>query len=116
MMNLKGKMVRFTNMFIMAFLPFFGFDSLFNGISIFEGYLMPNRSLSRESNGAIWPLTGGDDRVYSFPKSISLKENVIAPFKFELAYYDVAVQHVIHIHHEDSPLSVALSVTISQIH
>ena len=34
--------------------------------------------------------------VYTFPKGISPKVNVIAWLEFELAYYDVKVQHVNH--------------------
>ena len=34
--------------------------------------------------------------VYIFPKDISLKENVKARLEFELAYYDIAVQHISH--------------------
>ena len=33
---------------------------------------------------------------YIFPKEISSKVNIIAWLEFELAYYDVVVQHVNH--------------------
>ena len=38
----------------------------------------------------------GDKRVHSFPKSISLKVNIIARFGFELAYFDTVFQHLRH--------------------
>ena len=34
-----------------------------------------------------------DKRGHTFPKSISVKVNVIARLKFELTYYNVAVRH-----------------------
>ena len=34
--------------------------------------------------------------VFTFPKGISPKVNVIARLEFELAYYDVVVQYVSH--------------------
>ena len=37
-----------------------------------------------------------DGGVHTFPKGISPKVNVIVQLEFELAYYDVAVQHVSH--------------------
>ena len=33
---------------------------------------------------------------HTFPKGISLKVNVLARVKFEIAYYNVAVRQVIH--------------------
>ena len=35
-------------------------------------------------------------KIHTFPKGISPKVNVIALLEFELAYYDVAVQHISH--------------------
>ena len=35
-------------------------------------------------------------KIYTFPKDISPKMNVIAWLEFELADYDVAVQHISH--------------------
>ena len=40
--------------------------------------------------------SGWDKEVLTFPKVISAKVNVIARLEFELAYYDVALQHVCH--------------------
>ena len=37
-----------------------------------------------------------DKGVHAFPKSISLKVNIIVQLGFELAYYDVEVQDVSH--------------------
>ena len=34
----------------------------------------------------------GDNRVYTFPKSISLKVNTIVQLEFELTYYNVTIQ------------------------
>ena len=69
----------------------------FNDISATMGYLKPKVILVE---GQYWYcLTnscGEDKRVHAFPKSISLKLNVIAWLKFEVIYYDVAVQHVSH--------------------
>ena len=36
------------------------------------------------------------NEVLTFPKGISLKTNIKAWLVFELAYYDVAIQHVNH--------------------
>ena len=46
----------------------------------------------------------GDKGVHTFPKSISLKVNVIVRLEFELAYYNVADQHVNHYTKSTSPL------------
>ena len=35
-----------------------------------------------------------DKGVYTFPKRISLKVNVIARFKFRLVYFEVTVQYI----------------------
>ena len=49
-----------------------------------------------------------DKKVYAFPESISLKVNLIARLEFELAYYDVVVQHVNHNTTETLPLGMGL--------
>ena len=36
----------------------------------------------------------GDKGIHTFPKGISLKVKVIALLEFELAYHDVAVEHI----------------------
>ena len=51
------------------------------------GYLIPKPSL--------YCLTHWDKGVQTFPKVISLIENVISWQEFELPYYDVTVQHII---------------------
>ena len=38
----------------------------------------------------------GDNKTHTFPKSISLKLNVLVWLEFELAYYDIAFQQVNH--------------------
>ena len=41
-------------------------------------------------------LEVGDEGVHTIPKDISSKVNIIARPEFELAYYDVTIQHVSH--------------------
>ena len=43
-------------------------------------------------------------RVHTFPKGIKMKVNVIMRLELELAYYDVAVQHVNHYTKETTPV------------
>ena len=38
----------------------------------------------------------GDKGLHTFPKSISLKLNVVARLEFELAYFEAVVQHCSH--------------------
>ena len=64
-----------------------GLVSLFNGISTFVGYLMPN--LFYENS---WV----DKGVHTFPKGICPKGNIIARLEYELAYYDSAVHRFNH--------------------
>ena len=71
----------------------FGLFSLFNGISTFVSYLMPSQSLSKNSSGGIQPGGEGNKRDNFFHKGISPKVKVIVRLAFEIAYYDVAVQH-----------------------
>ena len=66
--------------------------SLFNGISTFLGYLMPNQSSKKNYLTHRWE----DKGVHTFPKGICLKVNIIVWLEFELAYYDSAVQHFNH--------------------
>ena len=54
----------------------------------------------------------GDKVVHTFPKSISLKENVIEWLEFELTQYDVAVQHYSHYTME-FPLNLNVIVHLS---
>ena len=49
-------------------------DDVFNGISTFRGYLMPNPSLEKKSSGAMQPLA---IRISEF-KSLLNRANVIA--------------------------------------
>ena len=53
-------------------------------------------SLKKGSWDSIQPIAGEDKEVYTFPKGLSPKVNMIAPLEFELAYHDIAVQHVSH--------------------
>ena len=57
-----------------------------------------NHYTTRTSN-LIW----GYKRVYTHPKGICSKVNVIALLDFELAYYDVTVQHISHYATESLP-------------
>ena len=70
--------------------------SLLNAISIFVGYLMPKPFFWKKSCGTIKPIArgGADKEVYTFPRGICLKVNVIALMKFELDYSDIPDQHV----------------------
>ena len=73
-----------------------GLVSLFNGISTFVGYLMPNLFSKKNSSGTIQPIAGKEKGVHTFPKGICPKVNVIARLEYELAYYDSAVHHFNH--------------------
>ena len=62
------------------------------------GYLMPKQLWYYLTDS--W---GEDKGVYIFPKGISPKENIIAWLGFELAYYNVIVQHISHCATETTP-------------
>ena len=65
---------------------------LFNGISTFVVYLMPNPFSEKNINSISNPSLGRADMgVLILPKNICLKVNVIARLEFDLAYYDVIV-------------------------
>ena len=73
-----------------------------NSISTFMGYLMPKPSLLKNSCGTIWHIAREVDKgFYYFPKGISLKVNVKVLWDFELAYYEVVVQHISPLCHDD---------------
>ena len=65
-------------------------------------HLMPKASFQKNSSEAIktrnWRVKG----IHTFPKGISPKVNVIAWVEFELVYFKVADQHVIHYTNGDS--------------
>ena len=67
---------------------------LFNGISTFLSYLMPNPSLLKNSSGSISSTVGRDKEVHAFPKGTSSNVNILAWFKFKLVYYDVVASCV----------------------
>ena len=71
-----------------ASIYWFDMASLFNDISTFVGYLMANLFSKKNS----WE----DKGVYTFPKSICPKVNVIARLEYKLAYYDSAVHRFNH--------------------
>ena len=56
-------------------------------------------------------IIAGDKGVYAFPKSINPKVNVIAWLEFELAYYDVTVQHFNH-YTTGNPLDITIIITV----
>ena len=57
---------------------------------------MPKPSLQKNISGTIHPIArDGDKGVHIFLNGISLKVNVIARLKFELAYYKVTAHHVV---------------------
>ena len=59
---------------------------------------MPKPSLYKDFSGTIKPIVGwGTDKsVPTFLKCINLKVNIIVWLEFEMAYYDVTVQHISH--------------------
>ena len=65
---------------------------MFNGISIFVGYLMSKLSLWN-SSGTVLPIAelNSTTTVPTFLKGISAKVNVIVWLELEPAYYYVAV-------------------------
>ena len=69
---------------------------VFNGISTIMSYLMPNPHMEKYSNDGNSTYTREEKGIHTFPRSICLKVNVIERLKFELVFYDDAVQHVNH--------------------
>ena len=68
--------------------------TLFNGISIFVGYLMPNLFLLKNTGVIFNPeLVGWNKGFLAFPESISSKVDVMVLLEVELTYYDVGVLH-----------------------
>ena len=58
---------------------------------------MPKPSLWKDNRDTIKPkIGGGDKRIQTFPKSISLKGDIIARLVFELADFEAIVLHVNH--------------------
>ena len=73
------------------FVVWFGLVSLFNGISTFVGYLVPEEQLWYYLTRS-WE----DKEVHTFLESICPKRNVIARLEYELAYYNSAVHRFNH--------------------
>ena len=68
---------------------------------------MPNPSLLKDSSGTFQPILKGIS-VHAFVNSISPKVNAIVRLESELAYYDVAIQHLSHnTRKTPSPLEIA---------
>ena len=72
-----------------------GLVSLFNVISTFVEYLTPKLSLQNNICGAIQAIAGRK-RGSHLPEGICPKVKRIAQIEFELANYEVTVQHVGH--------------------
>ena len=64
---------------------------LVNGISTSIGYFN-TKAIYGDKQWYYLTYSWRDKKVYTFPKSISSKANVIASLEFERAYYHVAVQ------------------------
>ena len=71
----------------------FGF---FDGISTLVGYSMRNSSFWKKKSHYHFAHSWEDNKVYSFPKGICPKVNVIALLRFELVYYDSVVHRFNH--------------------
>ena len=61
---------------------------MFNGISIFMGYLKLKPFLQKNSSDLI---KGAYKGVYTFTEGISSKVSIIVQVEFKLAYFGVAV-------------------------
>ena len=57
------------------------------------GYLMLKPWLLMNNFVNMWLIAGGDKAFHTSPKDISPIVNVIARLGFELAFFDVVVQH-----------------------
>ena len=67
-------------------------------------YLVPKQSLKKNSCGTIQLIAGEIVSLHNFPNCICLKVNIIARLEFELAYCDIAIQHVSHYATETLPI------------
>ena len=70
----------------------FGLVSLFNGISTFMDCFI----LVEEQWWYYSTYSWGNKRIYTFPKGISPRVDIIVWLEFELAYKDVRVLHISH--------------------
>ena len=74
-----------------------GLVSLFNEVSKFVGYFMPNHPFKRTVMVLFkWYFlthNWANKVFHTFPKNVSLKVNVIVQPEFEIAYLEVAVQY-----------------------
>ena len=78
-------------------LVWFSLVSLFNGISIIVGELMPKPYLQKKTSSTTKSIDrGGYWEDHVFPKGINLKVNAVARLEFELSYYDTTISHVSH--------------------
>ena len=84
---------------------FIGLVSLFNGISTFMGYLQLFYFTISEEKQQWYFLTHSwkDKGFHNIPKGIRPKVNIIAQLEFELAYYDVTMQHISYYKIETTP-------------
>ena len=65
----------------------------FNWISTFVVYLTPKLSLKKKNQWYYLIHSWGDKWIYTFLKNISSKVISMVRLEFELASYDIAVQH-----------------------
>ena len=73
----------------------FSVSRFFNGISIFVGYLMPNPSVIKKKKKTVVVLfcRCWDNQIYTYPKGMSPKANIIGQLKIEFGYHDIAFQN-----------------------
>ena len=91
----KQKHTNKKNFWFCSFLErrWFGFVSLYNGISIFLGCLMSTPFFWKNSSGNNQPIAGwGYKGVHTFHKSIIQKVNVIVPLEFEHVNFEAIEQ------------------------
>ena len=67
------------------------------------GYLMLKTSLLKNSKWYYLTHCWGNKGVYTIPKGINPKMNVIAWLEFELAYFKASIQHFSHYTMGTSP-------------
>ena len=78
------------------FTVWFGFVSLFNGISTLFRLFNAKTILREEQYWYYLTHSWEDKAVHTFPKGICLKVNAITRLEYELAYYDSAVHRFNH--------------------
>ena len=86
-----------------TFSSWFGWVSLFNGISTLFRLFNAKTILLEEQQWYYLTHSWEDKGVHTFPKGICPKVNVIARLEYKLVYYDSAVRtSLLPLHHEDT--------------